>query len=97
MSDIPWGPLLITVAVVGGIIVLGLLFALWRKYRMIRSAETPLPAKVAFWGSIAYTVLPIDLLPDPILFDDIGVLLGALTYITTTARKVRRGKESRPG
>ena len=89
MSDISWSTTLIILLVVGAVVVLGLLFALWRKYRFIRSPETPLPAKVAFWGSIAYTVFPIDALPDPILFDDVGVLLGALTYITVTARKIR--------
>ncbi len=30
--------------------------------------------KVAFWGAIIYTISPVDLLPDPIYLDDVGVL-----------------------
>lgn len=43
--------------------------------------------KVAFWGALAYTVFPIDLLPDPIYLDDMAVLSAALVYLTRLARK----------
>ena len=43
--------------------------------------------KVAFWGALAYTVFPIDLLPDPIYLDDMAVLGAALVYLTRLARK----------
>jgi uncharacterized protein DUF1232 len=45
--------------------------------------------KVAFWGALIYTVLPIDLLPDPIYLDDMGVLAMALFYLTSQVRKRR--------
>ncbi|NUT32853.1 MAG: DUF1232 domain-containing protein, partial [Hamadaea sp.] len=43
--------------------------------------------KIAFWGALAYTILPIDLLPDPIYLDDMGVLGLALLYLTNLLRK----------
>jgi len=45
--------------------------------------------KVAFWGALIYTILPIDLLPDPIYLDDMGVLAAALFYLTNLLRKRR--------
>jgi hypothetical protein len=45
--------------------------------------------KVAFWGALIYTILPIDLLPDPIYLDDMGVLAMALFYLTNLLRKRR--------
>jgi hypothetical protein len=45
--------------------------------------------KVAFWGALIYTVLPFDLLPDPIYLDDMGVLAMALFYLTNLVRKRR--------
>jgi hypothetical protein len=44
------------------------------------------PGKFAFWGAIAYTIFPIDLLPDPMYLDDIAVLGGALLYLTKLIR-----------
>jgi hypothetical protein len=51
--------------------------------------ELGLGGKVAFYGALIYTVLPVDLLPDPIYLDDMGVLAGALIYLTRLARKHR--------
>jgi hypothetical protein len=45
--------------------------------------------KVAFYGALIYTILPIDLLPDPIYLDDMGVLAVALLYLTNLLRKRR--------
>ena len=50
-------------------------------------------AKVSYYGSIIYAVSPVDLLPDPILVDDIGVLATALVYVGSVLKKVDR-KES---
>jgi uncharacterized membrane protein YkvA (DUF1232 family) len=36
---------------------------------------------------MAYTVFPIDLLPDPIYLDDMAVLGTALFYLTKLAKK----------
>ena len=45
--------------------------------------------KIAFYGAILYTIFPIDLLPDPIYLDDMGVLAAALFYLTNLLRKRR--------
>ncbi|GGM11370.1 MULTISPECIES: DUF1232 domain-containing protein [Micromonospora] len=45
--------------------------------------------RVAFYGALAYTVLPVDLLPDPIYLDDMGVLAAALIYLTRLAHRRR--------
>ncbi|RZU72971.1 hypothetical protein EV384_1362 [Micromonospora kangleipakensis] len=45
--------------------------------------------KVAFYGALIYTIFPVDVLPDPIYLDDMGVLAGALIYLTRLAHKHR--------
>jgi uncharacterized membrane protein YkvA (DUF1232 family) len=46
--------------------------------------------KIAFWGALIYTVFPIDLLPDPIYLDDMGVLAGSAIYLTRLIHKRRQ-------
>ncbi|EEP73000.1 hypothetical protein MCAG_03327 [Micromonospora sp. ATCC 39149] len=53
--------------------------------------------KVAFWGALAYTILPIDVLPDPIYLDDIGVLAAALLYLNRLVRQHRAAQRQLPG
>lgn len=55
-----------------------LLVRLVRARRALRRAGLPVERQWVFWAAIAYLVLPTDLLPDPILLDDIGVLVLAL-------------------
>ena len=62
------------------------LVRLLRSFRLVRSELMPLGGKVAFWAAIAYLVLPIDALPDPLLIDDIAVIATAVTYIGRLAR-----------
>jgi uncharacterized membrane protein YkvA (DUF1232 family) len=52
--------------------------------------------KVAFYGALLYTIFPIDLLPDPIYLDDIGVLATALAILTKTLHSRRRNKAKIP-
>src|SRR5258706_13124051 len=49
--------------------------------------------KVALWGAIIYTIFPVDLLPDPIYLDDVGVLGGALLYLSRLAVKARQRQQ----
>jgi uncharacterized membrane protein YkvA (DUF1232 family) len=42
-----------------------------------------------FWGSIAYTVWPVDLLPDPVYLDDLGFLLLALRSVHAALARAR--------
>lgn len=55
------------------------------RFRLVHSQMMPLGGKLAFWAAVAYTVLPLDLLPDPLLLDDIGVLALAVAYINYLA------------
>ncbi|GIG61566.1 hypothetical protein Lfu02_59380 [Longispora fulva] len=76
---------LVLVALLVVTIVLGV--KLVRLASVVRSARMPASGKFAFWAALVYAVFPVDLLPDPIYLDDIGVLLGAVTYIGHLARK----------
>ncbi|MEV7329458.1 YkvA family protein [Micromonospora sp. NPDC093244] len=53
--------------------------------------------KVAFYGALIYTIFPIDLLPDPIYLDDMGVLAGALIYLTRLVHQRRAAGRQLPG
>jgi uncharacterized membrane protein YkvA (DUF1232 family) len=84
----------IAVAVVGGIVALvTIVFALRMVFKLVSArrvlGELGTGGKVAFWGALAYTIFPIDLLPDPIYLDDMAVLGGALFYLHKLIR--RRG------
>lgn len=67
---------------------------LFRARRFLRDAGIPLQNKLAFWGALIYTISPVDLLPDPVYLDDIGVLLLALRSLE---RAARRGAPRKPG
>ncbi len=77
--------------VVGVIAVVTLVWAIRLILRLVAVRRTlgTLGAKgqVVFWGALIYTIFPIDILPDPIYLDDIGVLGGALWFLTRLARK----------
>jgi Protein of unknown function (DUF1232) len=53
--------------------------------------------KVAFYGALLYTFFPIDLVPDPIYLDDIGVLAAAVGYLTHLIRQRRKRGATIPG
>ena len=42
--------------------------------------------KVAYWAALAYLILPVDLLPDPIYLDDMAVVGGVLFFLTKLLR-----------
>lgn len=52
--------------------------------------------KVAFYGALLYTIFPIDLLPDPIYLDDIGVLATAIGILTKILHSRRRNAAKIP-
>ncbi|MDR7273815.1 YkvA family protein [Catenuloplanes atrovinosus] len=82
------GIALLALAMLAGVIVLG--FRVWKMRRML--TELGAGGKFAFWGAIIYTISPVDLLPDPILLDDLGLLAGSLVYLTHLVRKVRASR-----
>ncbi|MGK5449435.1 DUF1232 domain-containing protein [Streptomyces radiopugnans] len=67
-----------------------LLVRLVRAYLLLRGADVPVSARTAFWGALVYTVFPVDLLPDPVYLDDIGLLLLALHHLGGVARRYGR-------
>ncbi|MBT2386512.1 DUF1232 domain-containing protein [Streptomyces sp. ISL-11] len=75
--------LLLVAAAVAAVLVAVRLF---RARRLLRHAGVPESNKLAFWGALIYLLSPLDLLPDPIYLDDIGVLLLALHSLRKAAR-----------
>jgi hypothetical protein len=82
------------ILVLGGILALATLVgAIVLAVKVVRTrrmlGDLGAGGKVAFWGALIYTVLPVDLLPDPVYLDDMGVLAGALIYLTRLVQKRR--------
>ena len=79
--------------VVGVIAVATLAGAVVLAVRVIRTRRLlgtlGVSGKVAFYGALTYTVLPVDLLPDPIYLDDMAVLTGSLLYLGRLVRQRR--------
>ncbi|MCM2418180.1 YkvA family protein [Streptomyces sp. RKAG293] len=73
------------------VIAVRLAVRLVRVRRLLVAAHVPLTGKAMFWGAIAYLLCPVDLLPDPILIDDIGVLWLAVRALESAARRAGIG------
>ncbi|MCX4825573.1 YkvA family protein [Streptomyces sp. NBC_01142] len=56
-----------------------------RARAVLREAGVPLKNKAVFWGALVYAICPVDLIPDPVYLDDIGVLLLALRALHSAA------------
>jgi len=95
MSREAWIILAVVVGVVG---IVTLVFAIRLAVKLVAMrrmlGELGASGKVVFWGALAYTIFPIDLLPDPIYLDDMGVLTGALIYLSKLAAAKRRQNEN---
>jgi uncharacterized membrane protein YkvA (DUF1232 family) len=88
------GVVALVLIVVSAVVVLVLVIVMVRRHRKVHQPGVPVSAKVSYWGSIVYALVPLDLLPDPILVDDIGVLAASLVYVGHVLRRVNR---KRPG
>ncbi|MFJ9722061.1 DUF1232 domain-containing protein [Streptomyces sp. NPDC101209] len=64
------------------------LVRLVRTRRDLSRAGLPNGPRWVFWGAVLYFVLPVDLLPDPVYLDDIGVLLLALHHLRAPLRGI---------
>ena len=64
-----------------------LLVRLIRMFSVVRSEQMPVQGKIAFWAGLAYMIFPLDLLPDPVYLDDIGVVGGVLAFLGHLASK----------
>ncbi|MFJ8659997.1 YkvA family protein [Streptomyces sp. NPDC093795] len=77
-----------------------LLVRVFRARRLLVDAGVPLRSKALFWAAVVYTVSPVDLIPDPVYLDDIGVLLVALRALHAAAARSgveRVEREELPG
>ncbi|MEU9376289.1 YkvA family protein [Streptomyces sp. NPDC048255] len=70
-----------------------LLVRVLRARRLLLDSGIPLRDKALFWAAVIYTVSPVDLVPDPVYLDDIGVLLLTLRSLHAAAAAVRPVKE----
>ncbi|WP_329112723.1 YkvA family protein [Streptomyces sp. NBC_01353] len=88
------------VAVVLLLVVAGfaavLLVRVFQARRLLLDADVPLQPKALFWVAVVYTVSPIDLIPDPVYLDDIGVLLVALRALHAAAARGGAGPKRLP-
>ncbi|MGI5237454.1 DUF1232 domain-containing protein [Dactylosporangium sp. CA-139066] len=76
-----------------GLLVLAVVLAVrvWKTGKYLQAMGVG--GRWVFWGAIIYTICPIDLLPDPIYLDDVGVLGGALIYLSRLAVKARQNRQ----
>lgn len=75
--------LVVTTVVLAGVLMVRLVKA----RRQLRDAGIPVENKAVFWGALIYLVCPVDLLPDPVLLDDIGFLLLALRSLQAAGER----------
>jgi hypothetical protein len=90
------------IVLVGLIAIATLIGAVMLVIKVLRArkmlGELGMGGKVAFYGALIYTIFPVDLLPDPMYLDDMGVLAGALIYLTRLAQKRRAAQSAtQPG
>jgi uncharacterized membrane protein YkvA (DUF1232 family) len=88
MSREAWIAIGVVVAIIGLITLYGAIRLIRKLLKTRRHlGELGTGGKIAFYGSLIYTIFPIDILPDPIYLDDMAVLGGALFYLTRLAHK----------
>ncbi|WP_327418028.1 YkvA family protein [Streptomyces sp. NBC_01233] len=93
MDGTVWLSLVTVVAVGLAIAAAVLLVRVFKARRLLLDAGIPLRDKALFWVAVIYTVSPVDLIPDPVYLDDIGVLMLALRSLHAAAGAVRTAKE----
>ncbi|MEU9032427.1 YkvA family protein [Streptomyces sp. NPDC048383] len=67
-----------------------LLVRVFAARKLLLDAGIPLRDKALFWVAVVYTISPVDLIPDPVYLDDVGVLLLALRSLHAAARAAGR-------
>ena len=94
VSGETWIWIALAVLVIGGVTLVA---AIWFARRLIVTrralGQLGFNEKFAFYGALAYTIFPVDVLPDPIYLDDVGVLAAALFYLTKSLQE-RKGPEA---
>jgi uncharacterized membrane protein YkvA (DUF1232 family) len=91
VSGETWIWIAVAVLVIGGATLVA---AIWFARRLIVTrralGELGFNEKFAYYGALAYMIFPVDVLPDPIFLDDVGVLAAALFYLTKSLQE-RKG------
>jgi uncharacterized membrane protein YkvA (DUF1232 family) len=73
-----------------------LLVKMVKARKLLNDAGIPVENKLLFWGAVVYLVSPVDLLPDPVLLDDIGVMLITLRSLYAAAEKAGLTRRAEP-
>ena len=89
MDTNAWLVVAAVVALLVAILAAVLLVRVVRARKLLLDAGIPLRNKALFWAAVIYTVSPVDLIPDPVYLDDVGVLLVALHSLHAAATAVR--------
>ncbi|MEV6394359.1 YkvA family protein [Streptomyces sp. NPDC051907] len=90
-----WLVAAVALAVAAAVYAAVLLVRVFRARQLLMDAGVPLRSKALFWAAVLYTVSPVDLVPDPVYLDDIGVLLVALRALHTAVAD-RPGRSAPP-
>ncbi|WP_424210651.1 hypothetical protein ACN20G_00335 [Streptomyces sp. BI20] len=84
--------------ILAGLLLLGcavaaltLLVKVWRARTLLKNAGVRARHTTLLGLAVVYTLWPVDLLPDPVYLDDIGVLLLALRTVHGAVREARAG------
>jgi len=81
---------------VGVATLVGVIKLLGRLFRLRQHlGELGAGGQFAFWGALIYTIVPCDLIPDPVYLDDMAVVAGAAVYLARLWRK-RHGSAPLP-
>jgi hypothetical protein len=94
MSDGDWTLIWVLLGVLAVATLIGaivLVVKVWKTKKMLGALGAG--GNVAFYGALIYTIFPVDLLPDPVYLDDMGVLTAALIYLTKLYHKRRAERE----
>ncbi|MFJ9075108.1 YkvA family protein [Streptomyces sp. NPDC102278] len=89
MDGKAWLTLAVIVAVGLAALAAVLLVRVFKARKLLVDAGIPLRDKALFWVAVAYTISPVDLIPDPVYLDDVGVLLLALRSLQAAASAAR--------
>jgi len=81
-----WLLLMVLIVVIAMIVAAVIYFIKFvRMFKLVQSDMMPMSGKLAFWGTVLYLFSPVDFMPDPILLDDVGVMMAAVAFISKLA------------
>jgi hypothetical protein len=89
---------LLALLAVAAVVLIGVAIVMLVRFWALRKQLESLGggAKVTFWGAVIYTLFPVDVLPEPVALDDIGVLVMASAYLHKLIRERDARRRNRP-